>query len=558
MRVRRSPVARLVSVITLPFRIMAGFFVFVIHSWASSRQGPAFLKALPALFSAASFFFILLISDWVQTDAKTINRTTAYMDFHRVNSEDKPEHSELFAKKLVETIPDDEGAKYQLGLAFERSDNTVKAVDIMSSIAPVTEEGFPDAHIWLARYYLGNPKTGLEVDQREKLAHKHLDFAISIEPTNQLAHISMAALYIDKSKRDEPDSEPYLENLALAADHLTQVLKQGELSLLQLRALPQLIELRQKLGQNNVAVKQYRRSESRIRSIARKNADVIELWVSMAQSAVLIKDYDHAIEIIDEGLLLAQDVGVKRTLFRLSSQVTVQKAQEFRDMGNREHYRERINGLAAALRMDPTHKDTLLSLLDFVVARKQPTDESNTPEDQPLDFSKADESWLRDSAVGCPVPGVVHALLGISEISKGNVQKGKSHWRIAELQFTQAQLVIRNLIGLAVIEKEREIPNLLDIITLSIELYPDQSVNYQSRGIYHKLREDWEAAISDFNFAIEKSPNLITVHRYLVYCYRQIGNEDKALEHESILQTKLNEMTPQARRKIEAALELVQ
>ena len=42
----RNPI---VGFITLPFRLMWGFAVFMVQAWTSSRNGIAFLRGLPAL-----------------------------------------------------------------------------------------------------------------------------------------------------------------------------------------------------------------------------------------------------------------------------------------------------------------------------------------------------------------------------------------------------------------------------------------------------------------------------------------------------------------------------
>ena len=88
-------------------------------------------------------------------------------------------------------------------------------------------------------------------------------------------------------------------------------------------------------------------------------------------------------------------------------------------------------------------------------------------------------------------------LLGMREISKGNISEGEKHWRIAERQFEGTQIIINNLIDVAVNERPKEFNHLLDMITLGIELFPNQPNFYQTRGVYLMKQGAFENAIDD-------------------------------------------------------------
>ena len=136
--------------------------------------------------------------------------------------------------------------------------------------------------------------------------------------------------------------------------------------------------------------------------------------------------------------------------------------------------------------------------------------------------------WLRESIFGCPNPAVIHVILGMQEIKSGNYVQGQKHWRIADQQFDLSQYIVNNMIELAVTENPEVYGNLLNMITVAMELFPDQAALYQTRGLYHKNQEQYPEAIKDLEYAAEKMPSLISARTLLADCYRAIDDQENA------------------------------
>jgi tetratricopeptide (TPR) repeat protein len=406
----------------------------------------------------------------------------------------------------------------------------------------------------LARYYMRSQNSSLDDVRREELVRQHLDHATSVDPNNQMAHMSMAALYIEKARREKKDSDPYKANLELAVEQLTRVAN-GRLTLNQIRAIPQLIELQLELGNEAQAKRHSEYVTARLLPIARKNPEVFDLWLTVVRCSVLIKNHDEALDAVKEALQLSKDKTVKRSILQLASMIYLQKASSFQDMSDRQQYIQRLNGLCEAIRLNPTDKAVFLKLLDYVNSGPStaPRIEQTSGRTTALDFSSVEEIWLRDAIIGSPVPGVIHALLGMRAISAGKVSEGEKHWRIAEQQFVNTQIVVNNLIDVAAKNRPEEYPNILEMITVAIELFPEQPVFYQTRGVYMKNQGNLEAAVADLNYAMEKMPQMISLHQYLILCYELLGDEQKVTEQRILMEEKLSQLDDNNRKLVEAS-----
>ena len=210
-------------------------------------------------------------------------------------------------------------------------------------------------------------------------------------------------------------------------------------------------------------------------------------------------------------------------------------------MKDREDYRNRLKFLCDAVSVNPQNRTVYFKLLEFVATKSNP------------DFN---ENWLRDSVVDGE-PGIIHVLLGVHEIDKGNVLEGQKHWRIAEQQFKLTQYVVSFVIDVAASEYRDEFSNLLDMITLAIELFPDQPMLYHTRGVLFKQEGRYQEAVADFEQTAEKMPRLLSIRKHLVKCYEELGQPEKVAEQELILEEILGSLEVQERMRVEATLEKI-
>ena len=565
----QSFVLRLVQLLTLPFRLFYGFLVFMVQAWASSRPGFAFIGALPMIIVSFLFFSALLASDFIYNEASKIGFNEGYLKYHSQYSRDDPEFAHIFAEKLVELKPELNRYKFYLGESYERLGNSLKAIDAVSYVAPFDSSASPGAHTWMAEYYMRHEdaKDRFTEVERDALASKHLTFAVQQDPDNKKAHMNLVSIYMTNCRALDKKSPEYLENAKLAMSHLRNVAS-GELKTAdQLRAIPMLAEFQIEMGDGFAAKQQLELEIIRLHPVARRQPEVFELWLTMVRCAILAEDYQQALALVKEGIQLTSNKESKRRMRQLASMIFLKKSDDFINMSNYEHYRLRLHALSEAIKLNPTDKVVYLKLLEFIGDRNaaqaapQPTDDvskaiAKVVGDR-LDFSGADENWLSDAIAISPVPGVVHSLLGMQEVSKGNVSDGEKHWRIAEQQFSSTQIVVNNLIDVAAKDRANEFANMQDMITLGIELFPDQPIFYQTRGVYLKNHGRTEEAIKDLLYASEQMPNMIALHQHLADCYKILGNQEKVLEQEGLLKQKLSQLDEADRKLVNASIQLI-
>ena len=559
----QSVLARSIMFLTLPFRLLFGFMVFMVQAWASSRPGFAFIGALPMIIVSLLFFSALLAADFFYSEAKLVGGNLGYYGYHAAENGDvTPEWSHMFAEKLVTLSPESNQFKLLLGESFDRMEEPVKAFDVVSSMASFDNTGVAGAHIWLAEYYLRNPhaKTIHADSDREVLASKHLTFAVEQEPENGKAHMNLVNIYLSKCRQFEKKSPKFIENAELAIKHLSALADAG-----QLQVIPKLAELNIEMGNLELAKRYLEKTVIRLHPFARRQPENFQIWLTMVQCAILAENFDEALELVKEGMQMTSDRSSKQKLQQLASMIFLKRSGDFTDMSNPSQYRMRLEALGQAIQINPADKTLYLKLLDFIGDKKLAQEKTlatdklnqavaNTVGDR-LDFSAADEDWLRDAITDSKVTGVVHSLLGMKDVSQGNVSDGAKHWRIAEQQNSRTQIIINNLIDVAAKDRANEFANMRDMITLAIELFPDQPIFYQTRGVFHKNQSRIDEAIKDLLYASEKMPAMIVLHRHLADCYKLQGDQAKVDEQEGLLHQKLNQLNDADRKLIEASIQ---
>ncbi len=542
----QSLLANLVGWVTFPFQFLLAFAVFMVQSWATSRLLKAFVAGLPAVLVVSAFLAALWTANFFK-DSLSVQASQAYFYNFLQESPDLPDNARIFAEKLVGLKPQDPEKRYQLGLAREMCDDIEGALDIMTSLAPEDEDraGFSNAHVWLAQYYLRTQRLPLEKQERESKMVRHLERAIEGNSENAMAHMSLANYYETVANEFERGSPEYVSNLEIAIGHVKEIIGKNEeiVDMNQIRAIRSLVQLQIAVDRRGEAASELRSELNRIEPIARNNPDVYEIWHTLVSCAVYLEDYKEANRIIESGYQLAQSPEVRNRFVNLASEVFCEQADKFTDMTNRGQYGRRLALLCKAVELHPRNQGVYTDLVEFVAAKSNP------------DFN---ESWLRESIIGDetlrPNPGVIHALLGVLQSSRGNVLEGQQHWRIGQEQLRNADFIVNNLIAVAASNYAEDFPNIQDVVTLAIELFPDQALLYQTRGELFKNQERYEDAIADLEVAAAKLPNLLSVRQQLIDCYEAIGRLDQANDQKLVVEDILSQLDINQRRQYEQAM----
>ena len=555
--VERSFSAKILAAVFLPLRYFGGFLLFMIQAWPPSRQGTAFFKGLPAVMAAGGFLLAFLAADYLFSEARRIGDAAARIEYHFSQSPEFPTRALLFAEKLVELKPDVPEHLYQLGLARDRAGQEAAAFDVMQAVAPEDRALYAPAHLWMSQFYLTSKLLAPMTDpSREALAMKQLEYAIEVAPNSQAANFDLAALRLKQAEQINKTDPEYKLLIESVAGNL-RTITNGELTGLRLMAIPQLFELECELGNREKAEARLRSEVTTLLDFARKYPNVYEVWLTAIRCKISLGDYLGAIEIAQEGSRSVSDSTVRQKINQLASQVYAKRANDFENMDDRADYRMRLFSLCKALQMNQSNREVYVQLLKMIEVPEpsQPnsSDESGNLESGGEESSNR-EMWLKEAVVGGPEPAVIHALLGLQAISAGDVPAGRRHWKIAERQFGRSQVIINNLIDIAAKDYGSEFNNILEMITVGIQLFPDEAMFYRTRGVFFMAEKKWEDAIRDLVYTCEQMPNMIPVHQYLVECYEQTGDSKNVLEQKIILEEKLSQLTQAERKRIEAAI----
>ena len=547
---------KIMGFFTLPFRLLAGFFMFLISSWSTSRNGFAFLKSFPVLGVFATFGLALLAADFINTEGKRLGHNMGHLNFHAGES---PEHCEMFARNLMNLKSEPEFL-YQLGLSYDRNEQPTEAYDVMRSLAPDNmlelmamenagqsggkleiTPGFSDAHIWLSEYY-GRTRTLDITDQlRDTLVARHLEYAVRIEPENRRARYHLGLMFLKDAQKHDKGTPEYLRLTQKTVDEFEQVVE-GDLSRFQLAAMPKLIELQMELAEDDVdSQNRLSRYINSLQPISERYPEEVAILATMVRCAILMEDFPRALGIVKGGLQRAQEPTSKQRIARMASMVFMEHAKNYSDLTNPIHYRGRIHTLSEAVVSNPGDRNVYISLLDFV---------GTIPSEPGI----INDQWLSDAINGAKHPGVIHCLIGFKKVAAGDFLAGEKHWRIAEQQYVNSRAIINNLMDVASVDRPDEFKNLLDIITLGIELFPDQPVFHRTRGVYLANLGRHEDAIADLVEAADKIPNVVDVHQHLILCYQKTGESDKEMKQRQVLEMKLGMLEEAQRERMQAVI----
>lgn len=539
--VEKSLFQKVMALISVPFNVVYGMLAFVVTTWPTSRDSYAFLKALPVLAVLGTFGLALLLADFISTEAKRIGRNRGYIEYHVSN--DTPEYCEMFARKLIKIKPEQEYI-YQLGLAYHRNSEHEKAYDVMRSLAPDNETGFSMAHSWLAQHYSTDGASRFDTEERDRLISSHLQSAIEADPENQMAHFSMAMFHLRESAEFEegsPEHRALKEQAVVEFEKVVNAKVRG-ITRFQLVSIPKRLELKIELTENTKDLKTELSQEIiRLQPLADIYPDEIDIRSTMVRCATLMEDYNRALAIVREGYQLASNDESRRKIVGLASMVYLERAGKFEDMTDFEQYRARIQTLCEAVKANPAEKLIYLKLLEFVGT-------------VPVSEGILNNEWLDRSLTGCKAPAILHCLIGLRELSAGNVLAGEKHWRIAEQQFVNSKFVINNLLDVAAVEKPEEFENLMDMISLGIEMFKEQPLFYRTRGIYLTSLGKYLEAIPDLLYASEKLPNVVDVYEHLITCYQNTNQQELVTEQRLLLESKLGDMNEAERKRMEQVI----
>ena len=462
-----------------------------------------------------------------------------------------PETLLLFSKKLNEMKPEDELYKFRVGTALAADNQSEKAIAMMKSLGPSDRPGYVPAHLWLARNYQREQLKKDDKSNFDELASRHLELVVEKEPSNLDAQSSLASQYQIRAieARKAGSKEEEIANLKKAEIALDNVINpmfnpdtsKRQLSIGQILQVPRLLTIKRELGSHDGAMEKFDSLFQEILKLSRNLPDEfrLKIFVALRDSALSVKDYDRAVDIMQQAFQTFDDTSLKQAFVRSSAQVFLLKAMQMTDFDDREEFLGHLNAIGMSLNSNPAERDAYQILIN-IIAKIKDNDQNMT--------------WLKESLLESPKISLTHLLIGLAMIREGDIQDGKSHWKIAFRLERIAQTILNNIIDVASTDKEGRIENMLEINLIALEMF-DQPMLYQSLGMNYLREGDTEKAVENFEIAIDLQPALIRSHYHLDKCYETLGNVEKAKFHRDKLQEYYDKLPPKQSALIKKRIE---
>ena len=539
-----------VSVLTLPFRLLFAFAVFMVQAWSTSRKGRSFILGVPAVatvFMCGTLFYVTTF----YFNRLTLGRTTGHYALSLKQDEPNPDAVLMFAKKLSQLKPENEQYKYQVGTALALGEQTNKAVSLMSSLASEDSPGFVPAHLWLARYYQREQIDGNDKSKFDELASRHLELVVEKEPANLDAQSALASQYQIRAGQAKKagDMEVQTANLRKAEKALDNVVNpmfnadasKRQMSIGQILQVPRLLTIKQQLGSQDGAIDRFDNLFQEILKLSRNLPDDLRLkiFVALRDSALSVKEYDRAVEIMQQAFETFDDTKLKQAFVRSSAKVFLLKAGQMTDFDDREEFLGHIKSICMSLNANPAERDAYQIMIDVIVKIKD---------------SDQNMTWLKESLLDSPKISLTHLLIGLAMIREGDIQDGKNHRKIAFRLERIAQTILNNIIDVASTDKEGRIENMLEINLIALEMF-DQPMLYQSLGMNYLYEGNLEEAVKSFETALDLQPALIRSHHHLAQCEEKLGNTERAQYHRGKLEEYYEKLPPRQREMIKQRMD---
>jgi tetratricopeptide (TPR) repeat protein len=512
-----------VSVLLFPVRFLFSCVLFLINSWTVTRHVRPFLGGVPALLAITGVAGATWL-DYFRHPNK-VQRTQRYFEKFLTEADRGPKVAQHFALKRLDLQPEDLQAKYLLADVWYQLGETARAIDLMEYLL---EQDYVLAHVWFARQYLSSGEglsSGLSAEEKEAKIDYHLQQAIKLEPDSGPAKITLADHLLSKADRISIDSPEYRQFLEKASDYLIEVSESdsGEI----IWHLPKLMRALVELDNQASAKSVFLSSKKMLLQFMRKfpaDERIPQLWTVLISAAIQLKDYDQAEEMIDEGRRQTRNPTLLPMFDELAARKLLQQVADIEQSDSPDRFDQALELLGKAMIDSPTDGLIANKLVGMIV----PDAADGTSQASQLEKSRS-----------VSAPAVAHLLLGMDKVLKGDVLAGQVHWRIAETQAVNTQLILFSLIRSLITRHADRFENRGDVISLAIEQFPNQGLFYFLRGTDFMRRADFQQAIPNLEQAIKmvQEPGNFEIRFQLAKCFRALKDQEKLDEQRRVLQT---------------------
>jgi tetratricopeptide (TPR) repeat protein len=265
--------------------------------WTERLNYRLFLQGLPAVLVAATAI-ALGAMHFLSRNALAAK----YSNWAEAALQEKQyDEAVLCLQRLLTLHPGDRRLQFRLAFAYAGQGDAASAVSLMQTLAPRDEIGYPPAQLWLVRRQLSGPGSRTAAELRE-LESRLIRLRNLPEVGNEAAAV-LADIYFRTGRAKLVLDEPTLTAAAESTPELRLPLTQARLA------------FRSSTDKSTAALRadaEQLAADAR-RALALRPDDVMTR-LRLAQTLLLLNDFDGAEVVLREGLTLADDARLGEAL----------------------------------------------------------------------------------------------------------------------------------------------------------------------------------------------------------------------------------------------------
>jgi tetratricopeptide (TPR) repeat protein len=479
--------AWLLTPIWYPLAAIGNFLVV----WASTRRYKPLLWGLPALILLLP---ILAAAAWGSIWGQTyvaeqyrlaVKEALGQKDYSRV---------QLYERKLSQLGVDTNLTDFRTAETLEKDGKINEAYERMERLAPVDKPGYPNAHFWIAQRLLVN-KLDLPPNEAQRLTAIHLNHLATLGVKGPDIDLLRAFLLAQQGQLAEASKllKPLTARIPLAATQRMRI----DI------ALPD----EDAAKQDALALRQH--MQSRVDKGLAIESDDYQNW---AMAEELLGNTSRMRAVLSDWLKVDPTNQVAR------QDLAAVNLREFVDqIHSPSPAPER---LAAQLRDVFTHSANSEQLKQQVATIYQ--QRAQIP-------ALAAAFRLLSSSVDVPAP--LSEAIGTAAALEGDWGTSQTCLQHAVEQEPNSAVAWNNLACVLYQGKNAPLDQALAAVNKAIELNPNEYRFRETRGQIHALLSQWQAAVTDLEFALNGMPGAPAIHKSLAAAYEALGNKELAAAH---------------------------
>lgn len=466
-----------------------------IASWLTSRPYGSLAPALPAVLVLLGILTLVL---WYRNAGRNWRETLYHQHLRSaIQQEDYPV-ALVSVNTLIDQNPFDADLRFQRAMIAQQMDQPQLCDYYMQQLA--AGDHTPAIYWILENRYNDGPISKWEQDKQQRYAHYLTKLLRSARGQQLVTAKKLMGIYL---------SEMGLK--AEAAQHLS------ELAHNQPDLLLTLAMLYQDIGDATRSQRYARDAKAYLQERLAADPINIETRISLAQTMLMLQDWEGSIRVLNEGRSLANDQRLTKALAESLAAASLQPNNPNRLALSTLD--QRFKYAAAALKVDPSN----VFVLDAITRILAETRDHH------------DKTALRASLVQGLDPDTMNFVRGTMALLDGREDEAIKHLQLAKNQGLNTPGILNNL---AVAMSAKEGANLEEALKLAngaLEMMPEHPYVLETRGTIYLKMNRYEDAMRDLEKSLAGVPQLhlkSQIYPSLIEACEGIGLKETAAEYQ--------------------------